>query len=241
MRKFMYALLTLVVAFGIVRCGGGDDGPTDPDPDPDPNESPTVNITSPAEGATFDVEEEVTFEGSAEDPEDGSLTGASLVWTSDADGELGTGETVTTTLGEGEHDVTLEATDSDGASASASVGLTVEAAGGDDVVDMSIIDNAFVDPEGNQNANASITIDLGQTVRWTYDSDGSASHTVDSGEGTGGDSGSGLPEGGTAISSPTLFPGDVFEFTPDAAGTWTYYCEIHPGIMYEAKIIVNEG
>lgn len=241
MRKTLYAALTLVIAFGLVQCGGGgDDGPTDPDPGPDPNDPPSVSITSPDDGATFDAGADVTLEGSASDPEDGSLTGSSLAWSSDVDGDLGTGTSVTVSdLSEGAHEITLEATDSEGATASSSVSITVGSQGGGGVVEMTIEDNAFVDPQGGENTNASVTIDLGQTVRWTYVASGSSVHTVTSGEGTGGDSGDGVPDGGTPMDSGNITPGGTFEFTPDAAGTWTYYCEIHPGIMYESTIVVN--
>lgn len=243
MRRALYGLLSLALVFGLVQCGGGDDGPVDPDP-PNGNEAPSATITSPTDGATFDVGAEVTLEGTASDPEDGNLSGTSLSWSSDLDGNFGTGTTVTTDpLSEGTHQITLEATDSEGATDTDQVSITVGEQAGGDVVEMTIRDDpdfAFVDPDGNENTAASVTIDLGQTVRWTYDANGNASHTVDSGEGVGGDDGDGVPEGGTAIDSGTLFPGDEFEFTPDAPGTWTYYCEIHPGIMYEATIIVNE-
>lgn len=244
MRRALYGLLSLALVFGLVQCGGSDDGPVDPDPDPDPNQAPSVSITSPDDGATFEAGSEITFEGSATDQEDGTLTGGSLTWSSDVGGQFGTGETVTTsTLAEGAHEITLEAEDSEGATASASVGITIGDQAGGDVVDMTIRDDpdfAFVDPDGNENTTASVTIDLGQTVRWTYDSDGVATHTVDSGEGVDGADGDGVPEGGTPIESGTLTPGDTFEFTPDAPGTWTYFCQVHPDIMYEATIIVNE-
>lgn len=239
MRRALYGLLSLVLVFGLVQCGGDDDPPTDPGPDP--NESPTATISSPDDGATFDVGAAVVFEGSASDPEDGDLSGGSLEWSSDVDGNLGTGTSVTVSdLSEGAHQITLEATDSEGANGSDAVSITVGDQAGGGFVDITIDDNVFIDPDGNENTNASVTIDLGTTVRWTYVSSGSAIHTVTWGEGVGGDDGDGVPEGGTPENSGEITPGDTFTFTPDAPGTWTYYCEIHPGIMYEATIIVNE-
>lgn len=241
MRRALYGLLSLALVFGLVQCGGGDNGTTDPDPDPDPNQSPTATISSPDDGATFDVGAAVVFEGSASDPEDGNLSGGSLAWSSDVDGNLGTGTSVTTdVLSEGTHQVTLEATDSEGATGSDAVSITVGQQADGDVVEMTIDDDEFIDPDGNVNTNASVTIDLGDRVRWTYVSSGSNLHTVTSGEGVGGNDGDGVPEGGTAFDSEELSPGETFEVTPDAPGTWTYFCEIHPGIMYEATIIVNE-
>jgi len=92
------------------------------------NAPPTVQITAPAEGASFAEGEEIAFEGSAEDPEDGPLSGGALVWTSSLDGRIGTGASVATrNLAAGEHTITLTATDSEGAPGTATVGITVEA------------------------------------------------------------------------------------------------------------------
>jgi Tol biopolymer transport system component len=92
------------------------------------NEPPTADITSPADGATFTEDEAISFEGSGSDPEDGTLTGSSLVWTSDLDGQLGTGTSVSSSLSVGSHTVTLTATDSDGETGTAAVSVTVDPA-----------------------------------------------------------------------------------------------------------------
>ncbi len=77
--------------------------------------SPAVTLTSPADGATFYPAQLVTFQGSAYDPEDGQLSGSDLTWSSDVDGNLGTGTmTSTVNLSTGEHTITLRATDSGG-------------------------------------------------------------------------------------------------------------------------------
>ena len=73
---------------------------------------PTVTITSPADGDAFLPGDSIAFSGAANDLEDGSLTGASLVWESHVDGLLGTGESFNATLSEGSHDITLRAADS---------------------------------------------------------------------------------------------------------------------------------
>jgi hypothetical protein len=80
---------------------------------------PSARIVSPITGSLFFPETAVTLVGEGADPEDGVLTGASLVWTSDIDGFLGTGQTVTVTpSGPGctstVHTITLTVTDSDG-------------------------------------------------------------------------------------------------------------------------------
>ena len=80
-----------------------------------PNNRPTATITAPAGGSSFPAGTSVTFTGTGTDPEDGALSGASLLWTSDLDGKFGTGASVTTSgLSIGVHTITLTVTDSDG-------------------------------------------------------------------------------------------------------------------------------
>jgi hypothetical protein len=89
---------------------------------------PVVDITSPAADAAFEVGSSISFSGSATDSEGSALTGSTLVWTSDVDGEIGTGEAVAvSTLSEGAHVVTLTATDAAGLSGAATVSLTLAA------------------------------------------------------------------------------------------------------------------
>lgn len=97
----------------------------------------------------------------------------------------------------------------------------------DVVVD--IIDDAFVDPQGRQNQQASVTIDLGETVGWTHN--GNNLHTVTADD---------VPDGATRFASPQMARGETFTVTPDVAGTYSYFCEVHPGIMLNATIVVVE-
>ncbi|AHG87657.1 glycoside hydrolase family 18 [Gemmatirosa kalamazoonensis] len=93
------------------------------------NQPPTAAISAPANNATFAQGSTVTFTGAGADPEDGVLSGASLVWTSSRDGQLGTGASLTkTTLTVGAHTITLTATDSKGATATATRSITITAA-----------------------------------------------------------------------------------------------------------------
>lgn len=64
------------------------------------------------------------------------------------------------------------------------------------------------------------TIKSGTTVIWTNDD--SVNHTVD---------------GGTAFKSTVLQPGDTFSYTFNGAGTFTYFCDIHPSM--KGKIVVK--
>lgn len=125
------------------------------------NAPPVVTITNPAEGGSVGDRSGTTFRGTALDPEDGSLSGAALVWWSNLDGALGTGtDAPRSGLTIGAHVVTLTATDSDGATGSATVTFTVydepppllfpqlayvgEAAG---TLTLSVTNSASYDPE----------------------------------------------------------------------------------------------
>lgn len=93
------------------------------------NGAPSVAIQSPSDGATYGSGESVTFQGSASDPQDGSLSGPDLVWASDVDGQLGTGASFSRSdLSVNQHAISLTATDSDGLSSTISVDIIVEEA-----------------------------------------------------------------------------------------------------------------
>ena len=74
--------------------------------------SPTVSITSPADGDSFTEGDSITFSGSATDPEDGGLSNT-IDWKSSIDGHLGTGDSITnSSLSVGTHTITGSVTDS---------------------------------------------------------------------------------------------------------------------------------
>lgn len=117
-----FAFLPLAPLVALLAASCGDDGPVEPEE----NRAPTATISAPATGASFVTGEEIGFEGSGEDPEDGALRGGALVWTSDLDGEIGTGTSFTRSdLTAGEHIITLTATDSEGASGADAVSIAV--------------------------------------------------------------------------------------------------------------------
>ncbi len=88
------------------------------------NNPPTADISSPSGGSEYDVGDTIIFSGTGDDPEDGSLTGGSLVWTSNRDGQIGTGTYFTRdNLSVGIHTITLTATDSEGATGTDSVSI----------------------------------------------------------------------------------------------------------------------
>ena len=93
---------------------------------PPSNTAPTVTITTPANGTTVDEGTTVTLTATASDTEDGDLS-ASVAWSSDLDGALGTGASlVISTLSVGSHTLTASVTDSGSLSANDSIGLTVQ-------------------------------------------------------------------------------------------------------------------
>ena len=96
----------------------------DSGPPPPPNDAPIVAINSPADGATFSSGTTISFAGTATDTEDSDLT-ASLTWTSDIDGSIGTLGSFSTTLSDGNHTITASVTDSGGKTGTASVSITV--------------------------------------------------------------------------------------------------------------------
>ncbi len=62
----------------------------------------------------YDAESAVLLKGLASDPEDGILSGESLTWFSDIDGELGIGSAISVILSPGTHSLTLRAQDAAG-------------------------------------------------------------------------------------------------------------------------------
>ena len=87
---------------------------------------PRVTIKSPQHGEAFEVGQAIQFSGSARTFLGGSITDDSLNWTSNIDGEIGTGEEIiTSTLSAGSHIITLSATNSSGEIATDTISLLV--------------------------------------------------------------------------------------------------------------------
>ncbi|MDX1675603.1 MAG: Ig-like domain-containing protein, partial [Longimicrobiales bacterium] len=149
---------TAIVAAAALLAGCGGDGGTDP------NAPPTTSILSPDDGATFTAGESITFQATASDPEDGSLTGSRVVWSSSLDGQLGTGTSLVASLTAGNHTVTVTATDSDGEQATASISVEVAqlasvCSPGDPGVDM----NLAVGEHATFSGEAAYCLQFGQT------------------------------------------------------------------------------
>ena len=138
------------------------------------NAAPNVTITAPADGAGFNVGDNVSFTGSANDAEDGDLT-AGIAWTSDLDGSLGNGGSVSTVaLSAGTHVITALVTDANGLQDSDAITITVNSA-------PSVNISAPADGSGfnagdsvtfNGSANDAEDGDLTASITWTSDLDG---------------------------------------------------------------------
>ena len=91
------------------------------------NSPPAPVIQRPFNLASYVAGQPIPFLGSATDPEDGTLHGSTFVWTSSRDGQLASGTDTfsASSLSIGTHVITLAATDSRGASGTASVTITI--------------------------------------------------------------------------------------------------------------------
>jgi len=111
----------VLMSDGLLTGMDGSDGPFGVVPKP-----PAVSIAWPQPGGRFRPGEGLVLSGSAYDPEDGSLEEESLSWSSDRDGDLGTGADVLASgLSTGPHHITLLAGDSEGMFGAASVDIFV--------------------------------------------------------------------------------------------------------------------
>jgi len=173
------------------------------------NGLPTVTISSPVNANNYSEWYNIVFSGSADDPEDGELTGISLVWTSDTDGQIGTGAEITSdTLTLGSHAITLTATDSNNETGSASVSITIE----ENNIPVANAGNSTVVTAGSvvtPNGSASSDADMDPiTYVWSFIS---------------------IPDGSTAtLSDATL---STPSFTADLEGAYTLQLVVNDGRM----------
>jgi len=150
------AVAPLILGLIGTGCGEGGGEPTGPG-----SGRPTASIDSPADGASFVNGMTVGFDGVATDPEDGSLSGGALVWTSSLDGRIGTGTSFTRNdLSMGSHQITLTVTDGRGATGTAGAAI-------------SITDVAVLAAGGSSNAHRALRgldrrTDLPQPVSSSY-------------------------------------------------------------------------
>jgi hypothetical protein len=116
------ARMRVVVSDGFHTVSDDSDGVFHVDPKP-----PEIRITSPLDGSVYQHGWPIPLQAFAEDREDVDLAGgAGLMWTSDRDGELGSGASLWPDgLSSGRHTITATVTDSDGMTASRSVSIVI--------------------------------------------------------------------------------------------------------------------
>lgn len=128
--------------------------------DQTPNSPPDVTILTPPNNSTFLSTDGINFSGAADDAEDGDLS-ASLSWSSDIDGSLGTGASILTTLSASAnpHVVTATAVDSGDLPGSSTTTVNVDEPAGNNVTFeirvASAADDAEERPSGNLSFNSS--------------------------------------------------------------------------------------
>ncbi len=199
----------------LVATGGGGDTP------------PTVSISSPSNGASFDSGALISFAGSASDTEDGDLT-ASLVWTSNLDGQIGTGGSFSATLSDGAHTITASVTDSGNNTSSDSIDVTVGGGSQTGTMHVSAIDMWYTRGGVNYYVYTQVTVvdAVGAPV---------ANATVDL-EMT-------LPGGGTAVGSAITAADGTITFNYRSKITGTYVSTVtnvtHATLAYDAAANVE--
>jgi hypothetical protein len=91
-----------------------------------PLRPPEATILTPADGETLGAGKTVLFRGEGYSPQEGSLSPQSVRWSSDRDGDLGTGKRLYARLSPGRHVVSMAVTDARGEHAVAAVTVTSE-------------------------------------------------------------------------------------------------------------------
>ncbi len=143
---------------------------------PPPNTPPVAAVSVPVENAV--VQSPVQLEGSATDAEDGVLSDEALSWTSDVDGNLGTGTSLQVALSVGPHTITLTATDSGSLTGQEVVHITVEQPPDDPptAVISSPAENAVLESPVQLDGSGSDSEDgalAPEQLSWSSDIDGS--------------------------------------------------------------------
>lgn len=176
--RFIIAATALLLTGAACQCGKPVGG--DPDGGGGGNLAPTAEITAPSDGVTLSGAGPFGFDGRGTDPEDGALTGDALVWSSDLDGQLGTGAHVDAALSVGTHRISLDVKDSGGLTARAQISVTVKS--GENQPPLAFIDS----PADNTTVDQGVTVTLtghasdpedgalsGLSLKWSSDLEGS--------------------------------------------------------------------
>jgi subtilisin len=139
------------------------------------NTPPSVSISSPVDGATFESGATVSFSGTASDVEDGSLS-------SSLDGQIGTGTSFSAVLSVGVHTVTASVTDAGGLSGSDSVTVTVSSGGTGGTITVALAGSSSTINKNFWRATVTATVNSalpGAVVSGAWSTGATASCTTD--------------------------------------------------------------
>ena len=95
------------------------------------------------------------------------------------------------------------------------------------VANFDIVADSFVDPDGNHDQEGSATVKINQMVSWTQN--GKNIHRIEFSK---------VPEGGNSVDSGDLRPLTTYEFRPNTAGEYVFFCRYHEYMM-DVRIIVE--
>ena len=139
------------------------------------NAAPTVSILAPANGTSVNAGSAVSLSGTASDVEDGDLS-ASIAWSSNLQGALGSGASLAPVLSLGTHQITASVTDSGGHAGIARIGLTVILDVAPTVTIVNPTDGAEVTEDAPIDLVATaldpVEGDVGANIEWTSSLDG---------------------------------------------------------------------
>jgi subtilisin len=187
------------------------------------NTAPNVSISSPANNASFTSGTSISFSGSAMDAEDGDLTNG-LAWTSNLDGQIGTGGSFSAVLSDGTHTITASVTDSGGQVGSDSITIVVQPGTSGTVTVASLTGSSYLINKNFWKATVVVTIDpalSGTAVSGTWDTGSGFSCTTD-----GAGQCSGTLNARTSVSSVTLTVNNVilagYEYIPTVTSVTVY-------------------
>src|SRR5581483_1351895 len=137
--------------------------------------TPTVGITAPANGSTYEPGVTVELTGTASDTEQGDLT-SSIAWTVDA-APAGTGASLSLdSLASGSHTIAATITDTEGKSATTSITITVDATPTIEIT--APADHSTYEPGDTVEITATASDteqgDMTSTILWTLDGNAQA-------------------------------------------------------------------
>ncbi len=108
-----------------------------------------------------------------------------------------------------------------------------DAGSGDEAASVTVL----VGPSGDHTfLPAALTIPVGTTVQWFWESDG---HTVTSGAGGVADGQFCSPQSANCASTPTSNAGATFSYTFTAPGTFPYFCAPHYSVGMKGTVTVQ--